>query len=268
MRKWIAVVAPVLLTLACTRPEVEAFRRNPTPIVVTFQVPEDIPDAAKVSKEYAAALRARLATRVTVVPEGQAPPPAYADLKVTISEVRRHGDPSPGAVGVATGVAVGTLSALAGNRDAVFDGFFWGLWAGSHAAAVQEQERDRLGYRPQRVNAVVSLVQTGMQEPLWEFMVRSNEVIDAMDTLSGSERKDEGRIREEEARAFARVVVEQLQDYFHWMARSQPSYYRPEGWKPPENQEEPQNVKKAPEASNPPEESKPMDSSDAPTSPQ
>ena len=127
----LAVPALVVLTTACSRPEVEAFRRNPPPLEVAFEVPRGIPRPEAVKAEYAAALRARLATRTTVVRMGTLPPPQAVTVRVQITELRpvKVSDASPGAVGVATGIAVGTLSALAGNRDAVFDGFFWGLWA-------------------------------------------------------------------------------------------------------------------------------------------
>lgn len=132
------------------------------------------------------------------------------------------------AVGVTTGVIVGALNAIAGNRNAGFEGFWWGLWAGTHAAAHPARHpSERLGYVPRRVNALVNLVQpsTGAREPLYSFEVDSQEVIEAMDPLSRTDAMDEGRIREEEARAFSRVVVWKLQERFGWATRPKPSYY-------------------------------------------
>ena len=128
-------VPALVLVLACARPEVEAFRARPVPVVVRFEAPASLAERADVEKEYAAALRARLASRVTVVEEGVQPPAEHVVLDVRVTELRgARRDPSPAVVGAITGVAVGALSAMAGNRDAAFDGFFWGLWAGVHAA--------------------------------------------------------------------------------------------------------------------------------------
>lgn len=230
MRSPYLVLPTLLLATACIRPEVEAFRQAPAPIAVVFETPRDVPHREEIGKEYAAAIRGRLATRATVVPEGVQGPPNGATLKVTITEVRDgrpSSDPSPVAVGVTTGVVVGALNALAGNRHAGFEGFWWGLWAGTHAAAHQRRAVDRLGWAPRRVNADVELVQpsSGSQEPLCTFEVDSQEVIDAMDPLSRADAEDEGRIREEEARAFSRVVVWKLQERFGWTPRPQPSFY-------------------------------------------
>lgn len=226
----LAVPALAVLTTACSRPEVEAFRRNPPPLEVVFEVPRAVPHPEAVKAEYTAALRARLATRTMVVRQGTPPPSQAVTVRVQITELRpvKGSDPSPGAVGVVTGVAVGTLSALAGNRDAVFDGFFWGLWAGHHAAHAKRSQRweaDRLGFTPQVVEAQVALMAPGNPEPLWVFAVEPMEVINAMDPIRGGERGGEDRILEEEASAFARVVVAKLQQRFGWSRLPEPSYW-------------------------------------------
>ena len=224
--KRILVALPVVFLLACQRPEVEAFKRNPAPIVVSFTIPDGVPNGTEVKKEYAAALRAKLSTRTTVVPEGMQAPNNAAELKVTITALRLRGsDPSPATVGVVTGVAVGALSAMAGHRDAVFDGFFWGLWAGSHASATRRHDVARLGYRPQQMEAQVALYRVGDPEPLDSFAVDSNEVIDAMDPLGRASQDDGIRIREEEAKAFARVVVLKIQERFNWLPLAKPSWF-------------------------------------------
>jgi hypothetical protein len=146
------ILVPVLVLLAgCVRPEVEAFRQAPVPVSVVFVSPVNVPGRDEIGREYAAAIRARLATRVTVVPEGAEGPANGATLRVNLAEVREgryRRDPSPAAVGVTTGIVAGALSALSGRRDAAFEGFWWGLWAGTHAAAHQERTADRLGYAP------------------------------------------------------------------------------------------------------------------------
>ncbi len=233
--------APILLVaslafMGCTRPEVEAFRSRPTPVTVKMSIPADIPQGEDVRKEYLAALQAKLATRIVVVPEGIQGPADTAVLEVTITDVKRyHGSPSPAAVGVATGVTVGVLGAISGNRFSAFDGFWWGMFAAHHAAHARRAELDRLGYRPLDVTAVIYLRQAGSEAgrsaPLAEFDVGGDEVIDAMDPLSRREADDVGRIREEEARAFARVVIAKLQDRFGWSAHGSPTFYRAPGEK-------------------------------------
>lgn len=221
-------IAPLLLVVGCTRPEVEAFRQRPAPVRVTVSLPSRLTDRESFQKEYASALRARLATRVVVVPEGVKPPVGTAELQVDIRDVSPASDhPSAAAVGVATGVTVGAISAASGNRGwGVVDGLFWGLWAGSHAAMHRERVQDRLGYRPQVVRAEVRLVQAGNPEPLWVESIEPVEVVEAMDPLPYGYRDDDGRIREEEAKGFARVVVQKLSSYFQWTRFTEQRFYQ------------------------------------------
>ncbi|MBL0209588.1 MAG: hypothetical protein IPQ13_01540 [Holophagaceae bacterium] len=251
MKREFLLLAASLAFLACTRPEVEAFRLKPTPVTVKMSIPSEIPQGEDVRKEYSAALQAKLATRIMVVPEGVQGPADTAVLDVSITDVKRYrSGANPVAVGVATGVAVGILGAAAGNRSSAFDGFWWGLFAAHHAVHARRAELDRLGYRPLDVSAVVRLRQaggeTGRNEPLAEFDVGGDEVIDAMDPLSRREAEDVGRIREEEARAFARVVVGKLQDRFGWSAHGSPMFYRAPGPKNAEEKTEPEATPKEP----------------------
>jgi hypothetical protein len=221
------LLAPFLLVLGCTRPEVEAFRQRPTPVRVTVSLPARLQDRESFQKEYASALRARLATRVVVVPEGVKPPVGAVELQVDIQDITpAPGSPTPAAIGVATGITVGAISAASGNRGwGVMDGLFWGLWAGTHAAMHQERVQDRLGYRPEAVRAQVRLVQLGNPEPLWTESIEPVEVVEAMDPLPRGYRDDDGRIREEEAKGFARVVVQKLTTYFQWTRFTEQRFY-------------------------------------------
>jgi len=224
----ILFLAPLMLVLGCTRPEVEAFRQHPRPVSVSVSLPSGLADREAFQKEYASALRARLATRVVVVPERVKPPVGAAELQVDIRDISpAPGQPSPATVGVAVGATVGALSAASGNRGwSVVDGLFWGLWAGTHAAMAQEHSRDRLGYRPQVVRAQVRLVQSGNPEPLWTDAVEPAEVVEAMDPLPPGSRDDDGRIREEEAKGFARVVVQKLSAAFQWTRYAEQQFYQ------------------------------------------
>ena len=221
MRTLIAALLPLLLLGACRRPEVAAFGREPQPVAVRFWMPLGQPRSEAIGKEYAAVLRARLASCVQVVPEGREDAETAATLDVTITELRSPGAPSPGAIGVAAGMAVGALSALAGNRDAFLDGLFWGFFIGSSAADARDDDRYHLGYVPMRVSARVKLRRAGEQRSLLAFSVEGREVIDQMGPLSWEARHDDARIREEEAKAFAKVVVARLQEQFHWLPRAE-----------------------------------------------
>lgn len=220
-------LVPVLLLAACARPEVEAFRLRPVPVVVRVALAEGVQDRDGLAAEYAAVLRSRLAYRAEVVPEGVKPPPGAAELQVEIREVSpRSGPANPAAVGLAVGATVGILSAASGNRGmGVVDGLFWGLFAGSHAAMHRDRVLGRLGYLPQAVSAQVRLVQSGQAEPLWVDAIDPMEVVEAMDPLPRSLRDDDGRIREEEAKAFARVVVQKAAAFFRWTRGTEPRFY-------------------------------------------
>jgi len=224
---WLFVACLLLVVLGCTRPEVEAFRLRPAPIIVSVSLPTRLEERDAFQKDYASALRARLATRAVVVPEGMRPPVGAAELQVDIQDVGpAPGRPSAAAIGVATGVTVGAFSAASGNRGwGLMDGLFWGLWAGSHAAMHRERPQDRLGYRPQTVRAQVRLMQAGNVEPLWVESIEPVEVVEAMDPLPRGYRDDDGRIREEEAKGFARVVVQKLSAYFQWTRLSEQRFY-------------------------------------------
>lgn len=224
MRTLALLLPAALLVTACRRPEVEAFRAHPSPLVVSVQSGLDRNEA--VESEYAAALRARLALRTPVVPETGIRPEGAADLRIRVYRrpARMGSDPTPGEVGLITGVAVGTLSALAGSRDAVWNGLWWGLWAGAHSSTHRRYERSYGAVPPNLIRAEISLVQPGIAEPLWVFSVDPEEVLRAMDPLRPSELEDPQRVREEEAKAFARVVVGRLAERFDWPLRREPVY--------------------------------------------
>jgi len=228
-RAYWVFLAPLLLAFGCRRPDVDAFLQHPAPVTVQVRLPREVPDRDTYQKEYAAALRARLATRMVVVPEGVTPPPGAVQLQVDIRDLSPGPrTPRPVVVGAATGAAVGVLSAVAGNREgAFFDGLFWGLWAGTNAAADRDRTDDRLGYHPTRIRAQVSLVKPGDPEPLWVASVDPYEVVEAMDPLPPGTRDDPGRILEEEAKGFSRVVVRKLSEDFHMLRVTEQRFYTP-----------------------------------------
>ena len=114
------LLAPLVLIIGCTRPEVEAFRQRPTPVLVTVTMPSRLEDREGFQKEYASALRARLSTRVVVVPEGVKPPVGTSELRVDIQEISpAPGSPSASAVGVAPVQKLENLERVANGRQGV-----------------------------------------------------------------------------------------------------------------------------------------------------
>jgi len=106
----------------------------------------------------------------------------------------------------------------------------------------------------------VAIYLAGEPEPFTSFAVEPFEVIDAMDPLSSSEKDDEFRIREEEAKAFARVVVFKIQERFNWLPLAKPSWY---GVKEGVSREEEPPAPEAPKVA-PPEAPKPAEPAKAP----
>jgi hypothetical protein len=215
----------IALLVACNHPDLEAYRKSPAPVVVNLEIPSEVPDREVHARDYAAALRAKLATRLEVVPDGVTAPANADRLNVVITGYRlqEHG-PSPGAVGVATGVGVGILSAASGSRTAAWDGFFWGMFAGSVAADVKEREA-RLGFRPMRVEARVFMTRADGKTVLADFDIDPRKVYDAMEPLRRSEEDDAERISEVEAKALARVIVRELDEILELRVQ-EPRWYR------------------------------------------
>lgn len=220
-----AAPAALLLALGCQRPEVEDLKQHPRPVVVEVQVPDTAPEPKAMAQDYGDALRARLATRVTVVPEGVQPPPDAVTLRVDFRRVYpiREGH-NAAKVGVAVGVGIGALSLL--NRDSwwAWDGFFWG-WAAHDAVRDRDDQLSRLGCDPVGVDVEVHLNEAKDPEPLDVFSMDTWDIVPFMGPLSARDAEDPGRVREEQARALAYAVTRRLQEKFEWRAQAAPSYF-------------------------------------------
>lgn len=217
--------AALILLTACQRPEVEAFRQNPRPVVVACTVLPEKPGARDFAATLEAALRVQLATRVVVVPEGVTPPPGAVRLEVQVTRkgLVTHGGASSAAVGWSVGAGVGAVSAMAGDRDWFFDGLFWGLFA-SDAARGDQDRFAWLGYYPDDLEAQVRLMEAGDPEPLAVDDLGTADLLPALQPLRGNEGSDETRVEEAEAQAFARVLVARLSERFRW-TRGPARYY-------------------------------------------
>ena len=225
MRRSAALLPACLVVLvACQRPEVEAYRQHPRPVVVACSVVPDAPGSKDFAATLEAALRVRLATRVTVVPEGVTPPPDAVRLQVNLERrgLMRSSSTS-GAVGIGVGASVGALSAVAGNRDWFFDGLFWGLWAGTNAAETEDRYA-WLGYYPDRISSEAKLMEANDTEPLAAESIDTEDILSMLRPLGPGEGSDEVRVEEAEAEAYARVLVGRLSERFQWQ-RGPARYY-------------------------------------------
>ena len=225
MRRSAAALVPACLALlvACQRPEVEAYRQHPRPMVVACTVTPDAPGAKDFAATLEAALRVRLATRVEVVPEGVTPPADAVRLEVRLERKGIVKSTSGAAVGWGVGTSVGVLSAAAGDRDWFFDGLFWGLFAGSNAAAAEDRF-GWLGYYPDKIESEVRLMEAGDAEPLAVESLDTDDILPALEPLRGGDGSDETRVEEAEAQAYARVLVSRLTERFQWR-RGPARYY-------------------------------------------
>jgi hypothetical protein len=219
-------ISALLASFACKAPEDKQFREAPPPVEVSVSFKADTAAGLDTERELAAALRARLAGFVTVVPEGTVAPPGAVRLEIEINRVRR-GRISPVFIGAAVGVTVGILSAFSGNRDgiATLDGLYHGLWAASEAEAGQARNEQKLGYVPPRLGGLVSLGHPGNSRPLFMSRIPTWAIIDQMAPLRQGERHDPAAINEALARAFATAIVNMLQERFEWKAAGTPSWY-------------------------------------------
>jgi len=155
-------IPALVFSAACKGPEYATSQHFTAPVEVVVSINAGaIANAASndiryMEKEFGAAVRARLANFVTVVPDGVAPPPGSARLVVEIEGITQ-GQISATTAGAATGMAIGLLGAAAGDRDAVLNGLFWGLYTGAVVSDAQRSRARMLGYRPPRINSYLSL---------------------------------------------------------------------------------------------------------------
>jgi hypothetical protein len=215
--------------LACKSPEFKELQQSPPIVAVAVSIKDDTADAQRIEKSFAAALRARMATLVTVVPEGVEPPPDALSLVIEIDQIKR-GQVSPGAVGAATGVAVTLFGTAVGDRSTagnVIDGLFYGLWVGSEAAASQRHQVGLLGYVPPRLKGLMTMGHPEAPKPIFVENIKSKAVIREMTPLGAGEYDDYASINEKVARALAKAVANKLQSEFNWHGKAEPSWYSP-----------------------------------------
>jgi len=228
----LAIPALVFL-VACQGPEYAAVQRSAAPVEVVVSMNARAvtnatgDDIRFMEKEFGAAIRARLANFVTVVPEGVAPPPGSARLVVEIERITQ-GQVSGAAAGAATGMAIGLLGLAAGDRDAIFNGLFWGLHIGAAVSDSQESRSRMLGYRPPRIYSYLSLSypNNSNSAPAYASKIPVRTIIGEMRPL-GNDERDYASINAEVVRAFARAVASHLQQKFDWFPKTTQSWYEP-----------------------------------------
>jgi hypothetical protein len=215
-------ILTLLVLFGCKTAEYNSFQQAPPPVEVSVSIKANVLGAEDMERELAAALRARLASLVTVVPDGVEPPPDAVRLDIEINRVRRGGV-SPAAVGAATGVAAALLSRDSGGG--LINGLFWGLWASQEAKNSQHHEALRLGYVPPRLNGLISLNHHGSPKPFFMDSIPTRAIIDQLPPLGYEERYNLASVNEALARAFAVAIVDKLQNKFDWSGMKTPSWY-------------------------------------------
>jgi hypothetical protein len=202
-------------------------------VAVTVAAKAD--DAQDLEREFAAALRARLSSYTTVVPDGVAPPEGAFRLSVEIDKMSRK-KIDAAAVGAGAAVAMGAAHAVSrasggyrgsGGSDffAILDAILFGLNVASDIEARQQYRAARLGYFPPRISGLVTLghIDGDYKKPIFIEGIKSSRVIDALSPISGI--GDPSAVDAELARALAKVVVGKLKDVFDWRASAVPSWY-------------------------------------------
>ena len=230
----LAVLAAVA-SLACRPPEFNALSQSPPVVDVAVAITAKDDDAQDLEKEFAAALRAKLASYATVVPEGVKPPDGAFRLMVEIDKMSRK-KINAAAVGAGAAVAMGAAHAVSrssgrygrsGGSDflAILDAILFGLDIASDIEARQQYRAAYLGYFPPRISGQITLERIGgeYKKPIFIEGIKSARVIDALSPINGV--GDQGAIDAAVAKAIAKVVVGKLKDAFDWRASAVPSWY-------------------------------------------
>jgi hypothetical protein len=223
-------IPTLIFSFACTTPEYKLFQHSPPPLEVAVNIKVNSDGVQYLEKEFAAALRSRLANLVTVVPEGVIPPPDVMRLDIEIDRITQK-NTSPAAIGAATGAAIGTLVAASnsGNHNGmptILYGLARGLQIGAEAEAIQRHNDYMRGYIAPKITGLVSLSLSNSYKPLYTEAIPTRAVIDEMAPLRDV-RIDYASINEELVRAFARAIANQLQSRFNWYAKRTQSWYEP-----------------------------------------
>jgi len=229
----LAVVA-VAASLACRPPEFEKFAEAPPVVEVAVTIAARVKDAPDLEREFAAALRARLALYATVVPEGVTPPRDAVRLKVEIDKMSRKKTDAV-AIGAGAAIAAGTIHTISrgssrrggGGSDfmAILDAILFGLDLASDIEARQQSRAAYLGFYPPKIAGLITLERPGDKRPIFIEGLKSSPIIEAMSPIRDI--GDTAAVDAEVARALAKVVMGKLRATFDWRAFDTPSWYEP-----------------------------------------
>ena len=231
----LAVLAAVA-SMACRQPEFSAVSQSPQVMQVAVTVAAKIEDARDLEREFAAALRARLASYATVVPEGVTPPKGALRLTVEIDKMSRK-KIDPVAVGAGAAIAMGATRAASragrhwggGGNDilSTLDVALFGLDVAFNMDAKQQYRATYLGFFPPRISGLITLshIDGDYKKPILIEGLKSARIIDALSPINDI--RDQGAVDAAVARAIAKVVVGKLIDTFNWRASDIPSWYEP-----------------------------------------
>jgi len=223
-------IPALILSFACIKPEYKSFQQPQSPLEVTVSIKTNLDDVQYLEKEFAAALKSRLANFVMVVPHGVTPPPDAMRLDIEIDSIT-HKSTSPTAIGAVTGMAIGTLVATSNSRNqngflTILYGLAHGLQIGAEVEAAQRHRDYMRGYIAPKITGMVSLSLPNSSKPLYAETIPTRAVIDEMSPMSVG-KLDYNSINEELVRAFARTMANKLQSRFNWYIKGTQSWYEP-----------------------------------------
>jgi hypothetical protein len=224
-----------MASLACRPPEYRVLSQSPQIVDVAVKVTAHADDALDLEREFAAAIRARLSSYATVVPEGVAPPEGALRLNIEIDNMSRK-KVDAAAVGAGAAVAVGTAHVITRRRGyrgrggndffAALDAIMFGLDVAANIEAKQQYRAALLGFVPPRISGLMTLGRLGDGErTIFAEGIRSGTVTDALSPISAV--GDQAAVDAEVARALAKVIVAKLRAAFDWRASAVPSWYEP-----------------------------------------
>jgi hypothetical protein len=231
----LAVLA-VVVSLACRPPEFRAILQSPQVVEVVVTVAAKTNDALDLEREFASALRARLASYATVVPEGVTPPKGALRLTVEIDKMSWK-RVNAAAVGAGAAIAMGATRAASrgyrywggGGNDflAAMDMILFGLDVAFNIEGNQQYRAAYLGFFPPRISGLITLshIDGDYKKPLLIEGLKSARIIDALSPISDI--RDQGAVDAEVARAIAKVVVGKLIAALDWRASEIPTWYEP-----------------------------------------
>lgn len=224
MRVRAGLALPVLACLSCRPPQAVVAAPGLKPLRVNVWIHPALPGREELEGRLSETLRDTLSDRARILAKGAGPADGEAHLEVHVTAAKERGDLVKENAEVAFLTPVLVLAQPSGDPRAFVFLVALGAAAGTVAApvaAVGTEARGvyhnlRLGFKPRHLVCKVTYRPEpgGTAVPL--FSLGAWEVVKAMRPLADGRPKDWEAVREEEAKALARVVSDRLSRDFHW----------------------------------------------------